>query len=148
MTVILTEDVKKLGKKGDVVEVKDGYAKNALFPKKLAVEANAAAMNKRKLEQKAEAKKKQEELDSATKIKEIINNKKITIPIKTGEGGKAFGSVTTKEIADSIKDGFDIIVDKKKIQLSNPIKSIGAMNVTIKLHPQIVAQIIVETTGM
>ncbi|ONI40497.1 50S ribosomal protein L9 [Candidatus Epulonipiscium fishelsonii] len=148
MKVILTEDVKNLGKKGDVLEVKDGYAKNALFPKKLAVEATPAAINKRKLEQKAEDKKKQEDLDNATKIKEVINDKKITIPIKTGEGGKVFGSVTTKEIADSIKDVFNIIVDKKKIQLSNPIKAIGAMNVTIKLHPQIVAQIVVETTGM
>lgn len=103
MKVILTQDVKKVGKKGDVLEVKDGYARNALFPKGLAVEANAVNLNQRKVEQRSEDKKKQQELDAANETKALIHEKKVSIPIKTGEGGRVFGSVTTKEIAESIQ---------------------------------------------
>ncbi len=147
MKVILTQDVKKVGKKGDILEVKDGYARNALLPKGLALEATPKNLNQRKLDQKQEDKKKQEELENAQSIKETIHEKKVRIAIKTGEGGRVFGSVTTKEIADSINDTFNVKVDKKKIQLSNPIKAIGAMTVAVKLHPQVSAEVIVETIG-
>ena len=102
MKVILTQDVKKVGKKGDLLEVKDGYARNALFPKGLAVEANAVNMNNRKLEQNAEAKRKQQELDDAKAIAEKLNEKEIKIPVKTGEGGKVFGSVTSNATFTSL----------------------------------------------
>ena len=145
MKVILTQDVKKVGKKGDILEVKDGYARNALFTKGLAVEANAVNMNQRKVEQRSEDKKKQEELDHANELKASINDKKVIIPIKTGEGGRVFGSVTTKEIAESIEAVFGVKVDKKKIQLSQPIKAIGTKTVEIKLHAKVTAEVTVET---
>lgn len=141
MKVILTQDVKKVGKKGDLLEVKDGYARNALFPKGLAVEANAVNMNNRKLEQNAEAKRKQHELDEAKAVAEKLNEKEIKIPVKTGEGGKVFGSVTSKEIAEVIKKDLGVAVDKKKIQLKDPIKGLGGLKVTIKLHPQVSATV-------
>lgn len=145
MKVILTQDVKKVGKKGDILEVKDGYAKNALLPKGLAVEANAVNMNNRKLEQKADDKKKQQELDAANEIKTKINEKKINIAIKTGEGGRVFGSVTSKEIAENVNKTFGVKIDKKRIQLADPIKAIGTKTVAIKLHPQVTAEVIVCT---
>ena len=145
MKVILTQDVKKVGKKGDILELKDGYARNALFPKGLAVEANAVNMNQRKLDQRFEDKKKQEELDAALATKEIIHDKKITIGIKVGEGGRVFGSVTAKEIADSIHTVYNVNVDKKKIQLTQPIKTVGTKTVTIKLHPKVSADVVVCT---
>ncbi len=145
MKVILTQDVKKVGKKGDILEVKDGYAKNALIPKGLAVEATAVTLNQRKLTQKFEDKQKQEDLELAQSLKEKIHEKKVTIPIKTGEGGKVFGSVTSKEIADSISAAFGIKIDKKKVSLNNPIKAVGAMTISIKLHPKVTADVIVQT---
>ncbi|OON94277.1 MAG: 50S ribosomal protein L9 [Candidatus Epulonipiscioides saccharophilum] len=145
MKIILTQDVKKVGKKGDILEVKDGYARNSLLPKGLAVEATAINLNKNKLDKNLEAKRKQQELETAEMIKELINEKRVRIGIKTGEGNKVFGSITSKEIADSINDTFNVKVDKKKVNLTNPIKAIGAITVPIKLHPQISADVIVET---
>lgn len=145
MKIILTQDVKKVGKKGDILEVKDGYARNSLLPKGLAVEATAVNLNKNKLDKNLEAKRKQQELETAQTIKELINEKRVRIGIKTGEGNKVFGSITSKEIADSINDTFNVRVDKKKVNLINPIKAIGAITVPIKLHPQVSADVIVET---
>lgn len=145
MKVILTQDVKKVGKKGDILEVKDGYARNALFPKGLAVEANAVNLNQRKVEQRSEDKKKQQELEAAQETKTLIHDKKVNIPIKTGEGGRVFGSVTTKEIAESIQVTFGVKVDKKKINLAQPIKAVGTKTVEIKLHPKVTAEVIVCT---
>ncbi|MGL4799477.1 MAG: 50S ribosomal protein L9 [Cellulosilyticaceae bacterium] len=145
MKVILTQDVKKVGKKGEILEVKDGYARNALLPKGLAVEANAVNLNQRKLEEKATDKRKQQELDAANAIKETIHDKKINIGIKVGEGGRVFGSVTTKEIADSLHSNFGVTIDKKKISLSQPIKAIGTRTVEVKLHPKVVAEVTVCT---
>lgn len=147
MKVILTQDVKKLGKKGDLLEVKDGYARNALFPKGLAVEANAVNLNQKKLEEKAAEKKKAQELESAKEIASKIDEKELKITVKTGEGGRVFGSVTAKEIADQIKSTYGIDIDKKKVQLKTPIKSISAQKVPIKLHPEITAQITVCVVG-
>lgn len=147
MKVILTQDVKKVGKKGDLLEVKDGYARNALFPKGLAIEANAVNLNNRKLEQRAEDKRKQQELDEAKKIAETINEKEIKFAVKTGEGGKVFGSVTSKEIAEEIQKQFGVKVDKKKIQLKDAIKGLGGQKVTIKLHPSVTATVTVLVVG-
>lgn len=145
MKVILTQDVKKVGKKGDILEVKDGYARNALLPKGLAVEADAVNLNKRKLEEKATDKKKQQELDAANEMREKIHDKKVTIGIKVGEGGRVFGSVTSKEIAESIQSSFGVKVDKKKVQLKDPIKALGTKTVEIKLHPKVTAEVTVCT---
>lgn len=145
MKVILTQDVKKVGKKGDILEVKDGYARNALLPKGLAVEANSVNLNQRKVEQRSEDKKKQQELDAANELKATIHDKKVIIPIKTGEGGRVFGSVTTKEIAEHIESTFNVKVDKKKIQLAQPIKAIGTKTVEVKLHAKVTAEVTVET---
>lgn len=147
MKVILTQDVKKVGKKGELIEVKDGYARNALFPKGLAVEANAVNLNQRKLEQKSEDKRKQQELDDAQAIANTINDKEIKLSVKTGEGGKVFGSVTSKEIAEAIQKEFGVKIDKKKIQLKEAIKGLGGQKVTIKLHPNVSATVSVLVVG-
>ncbi|MBU3805096.1 MAG: 50S ribosomal protein L9 [Candidatus Cellulosilyticum pullistercoris] len=147
MKVILTQDVKKVGKKGDLIEVKDGYARNALFPKGLAVEANAVNLNQRKLEQRSEDKRKQQELEDAQAIANTINDKEIKLTVKTGEGGKVFGSVTSKEIAEAIQKEFGVKIDKKKIQLKEAIKGLGGQKVTIKLHPSVSATISVLVVG-
>jgi large subunit ribosomal protein L9 len=143
MKVILTQDVKKVGKKGDILEVKDGYARNALLPKGLAVEATNVTLNQRKLEQQSQEKKKQQELDAALALKNKIHDKKVTVAVKTGEGGRVFGSVTSKEIAEQINKTFNVVVDKKKIHLGEPIKAIGTRDITIKLHTQVNAVVTV-----
>ena len=146
MKVILTQDVKKVGKKGDILELKDGYARNALLPKGLAVEANNVNLNQRKLEQKAEDKRKQQELDDAKAIKEKLEGKSVSLSLKTGEGGRVFGSVTSKEVAEAIKKTFEVKIDKKKIHLPEPIKALGSTIVTIKLHPKVSATLTVVVT--
>lgn len=147
MKIILTQDVKKVGKKGDLLEVKDGYARNALLPKGLAVEANAVNLNHRQLEQKAEDKRKQHELEEAQNIAAVIDNKEIKLAVKTGEGGKVFGSVTSKEIAEEIYQKYNVKVDKKKIQLKEVIKGLGGQKVTIKLHANVSATINLIVVG-
>lgn len=147
MKVILTQDVKKVGKKGELLEVKDGYARNALFPKGLAVEANNVNMNQRKLEQRAEDKRKQQELDEANEIAAKINDKEIKLAVKAGEGGKVFGSITSKEIAEEIQKKFNVKIDKKKIQLKEAIKGLGGQKVVIKLHPSVTATVTVLVVG-
>lgn len=148
MKIILTQDVKKVGKKGDLLEVKDGYARNALLPKGLAVEANAVNLNHRQMEQKAEDKRKQQELEEAQHIASLIHDKEVRLAVKTGEGGKVFGSVTSKEIAEEIHKKYDVKIDKKKIQLKEAIKALGGQKVTIKLHPNVVATVTVFVVGM
>ena len=147
MKVILTQDVKKVGKKGELLEVKDGYARNALFPKGLAVEANAVNLNQRKLEQKSEDKRKQKELDDAQAIANTINDKEVKLTVKVGENGKVFGSVTSKEIAEALQKEYGVKIDKKKIQLKEAIKGLGGQRVSIKLHPSVTATISVLVVG-
>ena len=132
MKVILLQDVKPHGKKGDVVEINDGYARNYILPKKLGVEANAANANDLKL-QKAN----QEKIAALEKIKVVLK-------IKTGEGGKTFGSITAKEIAAELKKQHNLDIDKKKIVVSDPIKSVGSFSVTVKLHTQVSASLSVN----
>ncbi len=144
MKVILLEDVKKLGKKGDVVEVKSGYAKNALLPTGLATEATATAVNQRNLKEKATNRRKEEELEVARELGAKINEKKIEISVKVGENGKLFGSVTSKEIAEEVKKQLGYPVDRKKITLKEPIKAVGTYKIPVKVHPKVMATIIVE----
>lgn len=146
MKVILIKDVKKHGKKGDVVNVSDGYARNFLIPQGLGIEATKAAMNDLNLKKKSEDRKKQEELDSANKLKDEMKDKIITISVKAGEGGKLFGSVTSKEIAVAAKNQLKFKLDKKKIQLDEPIRTLGNHIVPIKLHPKVTAELTVKVT--
>lgn len=138
MKVILLEDVKSLGKKGEVVKVSDGYARNLLFPKKLGIEATAKNMNELKLKNQHAEKIAQENLEAAKALAEEIGTKEVTVAIKTGEGGKTFGSVSSKEIAAAAKEQIGMELDKKKLQLpEGGLKSLGVYEVGIKLHPQV-----------
>lgn len=137
MKVILLEDVKSLGKKGDLVNVSDGYARNLLFPKKLGVEANAKNLNDLKLHKANEEKVAQENLDAAKAFAKDLEDKEVVVKIKVGEGGKTFGSVSAKEISEAAKAIYGIDIDRKKIVLSSPVKTTGMFTVPIKLHPKV-----------
>ena len=148
MEVILLEDVKALGKKGDVVKVNDGYARNFILPKKLGLEANAKNMNDLKLQKAAEVKRQQEILEEAQSLAKEVEAKSIQLKIKTGEGGRTFGSISTKEIAVAIKEQLDLDIDKKKLQLNDPIKNMGTFTVPIKLHPKVTAELKVRVDSL
>ena len=144
MKVILLQDVKSLGKKGEIVNVSDGYARNMILPKKLGVEANAKNMNDLKLQNQNAEKVAQENLEAAQKLAEEISTKQVQVSIKTGEGGKIFGSVSTKEIAAAAKEQLNLELDKKKMQLQDGLKSLGVHEVPIKLHPKVTATLKVK----
>ncbi|MDD3403992.1 MAG: 50S ribosomal protein L9 [Hespellia sp.] len=141
MKVILLEDVKSLGKKGEVVEVNDGYARNFILHKNLGIEATGKNLNDLKLKKSNEAKLAQEQLDAAKVLAAEIEKGQITLAIKVGEGGKTFGSVSTKEIASAVKDQLNIEVDKKKVQLKDAIKTLGEHTVPIKVHTKVTANL-------
>lgn len=141
MKVILTADVKSLGKKGEIVDVSDGYARNMLLPKKLGVEANSKNINDLKLQKANEDKVAKEILEQAKALAAEIAEKSVTVSIKVGEGGKTFGSVSSKEIAEAAKAQIDMELDKKKIQLSSPIRTLGVTMVPVKLHPKVTAEL-------
>lgn len=146
MEVILLQDVKALGKKGQVVKVNDGYARNFILPKKLGVEANSKNMNDLKLQKANEEKVAAEQLAAAKALAEDLKDKEVVLSLKVGEGGKTFGSVSSKEIAEAAKTQLNLDLDKKKIQLKDSIKSIGVHNVPIKLHPKVTAELKVKVT--
>ncbi|MBE5905993.1 MAG: 50S ribosomal protein L9 [Lachnospiraceae bacterium] len=138
MKLILLQDVKSHGKKGDIIEVSQGYARNLLV-KKMAVEANAKNLNDLKLQNKNEEKVAQENLDQAKALAASLEDKSVTVKIKAGEGGRTFGSVSTKEISQAAKEQLGLVLDKKKMQLEEPIRSLGVTEVPIKLHPKVTA---------
>jgi large subunit ribosomal protein L9 len=146
MKVILASDVKKLGKKGELVNVADGYARNYLFPQKLAVEANAGNLAVLHNVKAAEEQKIDREYQAALKQKERLAAMKFTISAKTGEGGRLFGSVTSSDIAAALKKQARLDVEKKKIDLKEPIKRISVYKVPVKLHPQVTVEISIEIT--
>ena len=137
MKIILLQDVKSVGKKGDIIEANDGYARNFLIPKKMGVPANAENMNNLKLQKSNEAKIAQEQLEEAQRFAKELETKEVVLAIKAGEGGKTFGSVSSKEIATAYKEQCGITIDKKKIQLPESIKNFGVYEVKIKLHPKV-----------
>ena len=141
MKVILLQDVKALGKKGEVVNVNDGYARNFILPKKLGVEANGKNLNDLKLQKNNEAKVAQEHLDAAKKLAEELKAGKVVLTMKVGEGGRTFGSVSSKEIAEAVKEQMHLDIDKKKIQLKEQIKTQGTHIVSVKLHPEVTAEL-------
>lgn len=144
MKIILLQDEKKLGKKGDIVEVSEGYARNFVLPKKIGVEATPKNLNDLKLQKSNEAKVAQEQLDQAKQMAELLETKEVIVTIKAGENGRTFGSVSTKEIAAALKAQTEIDVDKKKIVLPEAIKNFGVYNVPIKLHPKVTGNIKVK----
>ena len=137
MKVILLEDVKSLGKKGEIVNVSDGYARNMILPKKLGVEATSKNLNDLKL-QKANAEKvAQENLEVAQAFAKDLETKEIILTLKVGEGGRTFGSVSAKEISEAAKEQLGLDIDKKKLQLPSPIRNLGVTQVPVKLHPKV-----------
>lgn len=144
MKVILLEDVKSLGKKGEIVNVSDGYARNFVLPKKLGVEANSANMNDLKLQKANADKVAQEQLEAAQELAKVLETKEVILKMKSGEGGRAFGSVSSKEIASAAKTQCALELDKKKIQLPEPIKALGVYEVSIKLHPKVTGKLKVK----
>lgn len=147
MKVILQQEVKKLGKKGDVIEVSEGYARNYLLPHKFAIPATADNVNAAQQQKDSEARKAKRLLDEARLHAAQIAKLKVTVAVKTGEGGKLFGSVTSKDIADALKAQHGLDIDKRKIEIKDALKSLGTYPVTIKLHPEIAAQIEVQVTA-
>ena len=141
MKVILLENVKSLGKKGEIVNVNDGYARNFILPKKLGVEATGKNLNDLKLQKNNEKKVAQENLEAAKELAAELSAGKVELAIKVGEGGRTFGSVSSKEIAVAVKDQMQLDIDKKKIQLKESIKSLGTHIVTVKLHPEVSAEL-------
>ena len=141
MKVILIEDVKSLGKKGQMVNVSDGYARNMLFPKRLGIEATPKNINDLKLQKAHEEKVAQENLEAAKAFKAELETKQVTVSIKVGDNGRTFGSVSTKEIAEAAKAQLGYDIDKKKMQLANPIRELGTTMVPVKLHTQVTAEL-------
>lgn len=146
MEVILLEDVKALGKKGQIVKINDGYARNYVLPKKLGIEATTKNLNDLKLQKSNELKLQQERLEEAQALKAKIEEKAVVVTIKAGEGGRTFGSVSTKEIAQAAVKQLGFEVDKKKMQLNEPIKALGTYIVPVKLHKEVTAQLSVKVT--
>ena len=141
MKVILCADIKNVGKKDQVINASDGYARNFLFPKKLAVPADKENMNKLQAKQEAKQYKKNLELEDAKKIAEKINQITLKIKTKSGDNGKIFGSITSKEIVQNLEKQFKIVVDKKKVNLKEPIKSLGTTIVELKLFEGVNAKL-------
>ena len=146
MQVILTQDVKKIGTKGQVVEVSDGYGRNYLLPRKLAVEATAVNLNIAKTQAGAKAHKARQDADEAKLMAAQLDKVTVTVPVKLGEGGKIFGSVTGKDIATALKRE-NIDVDKKKISLKEEITGEGVYEATIKIHPGVTSTVMVKVVA-
>ena len=144
MKVILLEDVKALGKKGEIVNVSDGYARNAILPKKLGVEATSKNLNDLKLQNQHADKGAAENLEHAKELAGVIAEKKVVVKIKAGEGGRIFGSVSTKEIAQAAREQAGLELDKKKMVLADPIKALGTYEIPVKLHPKVTAKLSVQ----
>ena len=144
MKVILLQDVKPHGKKGDMVEINDGYARNYILPKKLGVEANSANVNDLKLQKANQEKIAAKQLADAKELAEKLEKLKVEMKIKTGEGGRTFGSITAKEIAEALKKQHGIDIDKKKIVMKDAIKSVGSFSVNVKLHTKVNAELAVS----
>ena len=148
MKVILLEDLKSIGKKGEIVEVSDAYARNVLLRKKQAVEANTRTMNDLKLQRANEEKVAAENLKQAQELAASLKEKSVTLKVKVGEGGKLFGSISSKEIAEAVKEQLGLDIDKKKIVLTAPVKATGTITVPVKLHSKVTADLRVNVESL
>ncbi len=148
MKVILQTDVKGTGKKGQILEVADGYARNFLFPKKLAIEATTGNIqdisHKKAVEDRRKAKEKEDAIQLGNKLNALL----IEVKTKTGEGGRLFGSVTSKEIVDALKKQHGVEVDKRKLEIKEPIKALGSYEVQVKIHPEVMAKLQVHVSAI
>lgn len=148
MQVVLLQDVAKLGKKGDVVNVTEGYARNFLFPRNLASAASEGKLKEINNQKETQAAKKKQEEQKAKELAAKLNDLTVVLKAKVGEGGRLFGAMGNKDIADGLKAQHGYDVDKKKIVLKEPIKNLGTYNITIKIHPVAQAQIKVEVVAL
>lgn len=144
MKIILLEDVKSLGKKGDIVNVSDGYARNAILPKKLGVEATGKNLNDLKLQNQHADKVAAENLENARQLASVIEKTTVQVKLKGGEGGKSFGSISAKEISQAAKEQAGLDIDKKKMHLKENLRNLGRYEVPVKLHPQVTANLTVQ----
>lgn len=144
MKIILLQDEKKLGKKGDIIEASEGYARNYILPKKIGVEATSKNLNDLKLQKANNEKIAQEQLDAAKALAQELSTKQVIVKIKAGEGGRTFGSVSTKEIAAAVKEQHNLEIDKKKILLPEALKNFGSYEISVKLHPQVTGKLTVK----
>ncbi len=144
MEIVLLEDVKALGKKGQLVKVNDGYARNFILPKKLGIEATSKNLNDLKLQKANEEKIAADLLEEAKALGAKLSESSVTLSIKAGEGGRAFGSVSGKEISSAIKSQLGYDIDKKKLVLPDPLKTFGSHEVPVKLHKDVTAKLIVK----
>jgi large subunit ribosomal protein L9 len=147
MKVILLQEVKKLGKKGDILEVAEGYARNFLLPKKLAAPATADTLNQLQLQKSAAADRQKRQLEEARLLAAQLGQIEIKVAAKAGEGGKLFGAVTTKDIADAAKAQHGVELDRRKMEIVDPIKNLGPASVVMKIHPEVTAEIKVQVIG-
>lgn len=148
MKVILLQDVKPHGKKGEIVEVSDGYARNFIIPKKLGLEATSKNLNDLKLQKANDEKVAKEHREAAQAFAKELEGKTVKVKMKTGEGGRTFGTISSKEIVQAAKEQFDIEIDKKKVQIPDAIKSLGMYEVTVKLHPSVTGKLKVHVEEM
>ena len=144
MDIVLLEDVKALGKKAQIVKVNDGYARNFILPKKLGVEATTKNLNDLKLQKANDARLAAEQLAAAKELAKKVEASPVTVSIKAGEGGRTFGSVSTKEIGKAVNDQLKLDIDKKKMVLTDPIKTLGTFEVPVKLHKDVTAKLTVK----
>lgn len=144
MKVILLEDVKTLGKKGDIVNVSDGYARNAIIPKKIGVEATPKNLNDLKIQKQHEEKIAREQYEAAVAFGKVVEAQKVVVGVKCGDGGRMFGTVSTKEIAAAAKEQMNLELDKKKMHLNEPIKALGTYEIPVKLHPKVTVNLTVQ----
>ena len=144
MDIVLLEDVKALGKKGQIVKVNDGYARNFILPKKLGVEATTKNLNDLKLQKANDARLAAEQLAAAKELAKKVEASPVTVSIKAGEGGRTFGSVSTREIGKAVSDQLKLDIDKKKMVLTDPIKTLGTFEVPVKLHKDVTAKLTVK----
>lgn len=147
MKVILQQEVKKMGKKGDIIEVSEGYARNYLLPQKLAIPATNTNVNNAKQQKASEERKQQRALEEAQMLAAQMSKLEVSIAVKMGDGGKLFGSVSTKDVADALMEQHKVEIDKRKIDIKETIKAVGSYTVTIKLHPEVNTKIQVHITG-
>ena len=144
MKIILLQDEKKLGKKGEIIEASEGYARNYILPKKIGVEATPKNLNDLKLQKANTEKLAQEQLKAAQDLAKVLETKQVVVKVKAGEGGKMFGSVSTKEIAVAMKEQLKLDVDKKKLVLPEPIRTLGTTIVPVRLHPEVTTELTVK----
>ncbi len=147
MKVILLQEVKKLGKKGEIMEVAEGYARNFLLPKKLAAPATADTLNQLQQQKSAAADRQKRQLEEAKLLAAQLGQIEVKVKAKAGEGGKLFGAVTTKDIADAAKIQHGVELDRRKMEITDPIKNLGQTTVVMKIHPEVTAEIKVQVIG-